>query len=414
MAYSKKTIRIHTKLKRKKKGSYKVKKLRGHRRPRTGKRRKRKKKRRNPKTRRFPIKIVADLTPYRSKYFREKLQSSIPRNLAPPRSFSPTINREALQLRSISPNPNILICGGKYQINIVKHGRKKCLDWREKRVKKVMLDNLLSKKPIHCGNIIAPKQNLSNCWFNAFFMVFFISDQGRKYHRFLREAMITSHLPKGRRIAKRLRWPFFLLNRYIEASLRGKDDPARFAKLMDTNEVIRTIYRQLNPTYKGIAKTRVPANPLTYYISIMEYLGKGDEHFALSWFNAYDQKYQSVRSKIKEHISHYHRAPNMLFLEYSGDKKVRKEKRVKISTPSGTYHYGLDSAILRDIGGEHFSAYITCNGKEYGFDGESFSRISPFKWKNRINKNTKWRFSEQYRTYFNFTKGYLILLYYRM
>ena len=76
--------------------------------------------------------------------------------------------------------------------------------------------------------------------------------------------------------------------------------------------------------------------------------------------------------------------------------------------------YKLDSAILRNIGGYHFSAYLTCNKKDYGFDGASFKRIEPFNWKSKINKNIKWRFADEYPTYFNFTQGYQILIYYRI
>ena len=52
------------------------------------------------------------------------------------------------------------------------------------------------------------------------------------------------------------------------------------------------------------------------------------------------------------------------------------------------------------------------DNKDYGFDGESFSRMQPFSWKTKLNRNSKWRFAEQYETYFNFTKGYQLLIYY--
>ena len=44
---------------------------------------------------------------------------------------------------------------------------------------------LLLKKNVNAENIIGPKQIKSNCWFNTFLMVFFVSDKGRKFHRFL-------------------------------------------------------------------------------------------------------------------------------------------------------------------------------------------------------------------------------------
>ena len=76
--------------------------------------------------------------------------------------------------------------------------------------------------------------------------------------------------------------------------------------------------------------------------------------------------------------------------------------------------YVLDAAVLRDTKKVHFSAYLTCNGNQYGFDGESHARMQPFKWKNKLNKNTQWRFAEEYNTFFNFKNGYQMLLYYRV
>ena len=81
--------------------------------------------------------------------------------------------------------------------------------------------------------------------------------------------------------------------------------------------------------------------------------------------------------------------------------------------PGKKYSYKLDAAVLRNTSKIHFSAYITINGIDYGFDGESYSRLEKFNWKSKLNKNTQWRFAEQYETYFNFTKGYQILIYYR-
>ena len=59
-------------------------------------------------------------------------------------------------------------------------------------IKEMMLKNLnIEAKKINYNLILAPKQSLSNCWFNAFFMIFFISDKGRKFCRYLCKSMIT-------------------------------------------------------------------------------------------------------------------------------------------------------------------------------------------------------------------------------
>ena len=353
--------------------------------------------------------IIPNTTPYLNKQIRNELQSSITPFLRDPHSFSPVVNRMLSDLKSISPNPKVFTCLQERKVNIIKNGRKKCVPWRTKIARQTMLRNLLSKTKIRCDDIIAPKQSLSNCWFNAFFMIFFISDKGRKFHRFLRETMITSILPSGKKIKPTLQWPFFLLNKYIEASLRGQQDPSRFAKLMDTNNIIRQIYHSIHRGYSGIAKTRVPANPLSYYMSIMEYLGKGDVEFALSWINTHNSSYDNIRKQITYRIKQGN-IPDILFIEYSDTMTFKKKREIHVLR---TYKYVLDSAVLRDTQKQHFSAYITCNGKDYGFDGESFSRLAPFIWKTKINKDEQWKFAEQYNTYFNFTKGYQLLVYYR-
>ena len=95
-----------------------------------------------------------------------------------------------------------------------------------------------------CQDIVAPKQAQSNCWFNSFFMVFFISDKGRKFTRYLRQIMIISTRLDASKLSSSLKWPFFLLNKCIEASLRSVnvgDINSKFAYLMDTNEIIKGI-----------------------------------------------------------------------------------------------------------------------------------------------------------------------------
>jgi hypothetical protein len=225
--------------------------------------------------------------------------------------------------------------------------------------------------------------------------------------------MITGRLASGESIKPSLRWPFFLLNKYIDASVQGKTDPTRFAKLMDTNRIIREIYHKIHYNQTGIAKTRVPANPLSYYIAIMQYLGKGEAQFAVHWDNMYDKSHRTIIKDIKNRIDRGD-VPSILFVEYPDTSTWRKKDAIRIHHKSHNYTYKLDSAVLRDTKQQHFSAYITCNKQDFGFDGESFSRITAFHWKKKLNKNTQWRFAEQYDTYFNFTKGYQLLIYYRI
>ena len=331
--------------------------------------------------------------------------------------YSPSVNRAIMSLRQLSPHPDIFDCVKKREIKVQTNKGPKCVGWKTKKSQQTMLDNLLSKKKIVASHIIAPKQSLSNCWFNTFFMTFFISDLGRKFNRSLREIMITGNIIKHNkpttRVVKQLQWPFFLLNKYIEASLRGTDDPTRFAELMDTNVLIRQIYNATKklghqgPTRFAIVKTRRPSNPLTFYTAIMNYLYQPGENPI--WKREFrDENWHShIKKNLEQAANQDGQAPHILYMKYS-DHFANNYDR---SPPSFTIKfkhkgkktvakYKLDAAILRDVNQVHFTAYITINGKEYGFDGESFSRIEPFQWKKRLYTNTQWRFVDHYNTYF--------------
>ena len=363
--------------------------------------------------------------------------------------YSPSVNKAIMSLRELSPHQDIFNCLKNREIKVETRKGPKCVGWKTKKAQETMLDNLLSKKKINASHIIAPKQSLSNCWFNTFFMTFFISDKGRKFNRALREMMITGNITKNiqqhdqdlgpRRqsvkIAKELQWPFFLLNKYIEASLRGIDDPSRFAELMDTNTLIRQIYNATKKIIKKgrfgihskdyiVAKTQQASNPLEFYRAIANYLYNFPGENPI-WNRDFYNK--EMRTYIIPNLlqgGKHGEAPHILYISYHDDYMRTSGRYAPLSfnftlfdkdkTNSSLATYKLDSAILRDISERHFSAYLTINGKDYGFDGESFSRIEPFQWKNKLNTNTRWRFAEQNNIFFNFTKGYQILIYYRV
>jgi hypothetical protein len=109
--------------------------------------------------------------------------------------------------------------------------------------------------------------------------------------------------------------------------------------------------------------------------------------------------------------------PKVIFLEIFDEESNTFNKPTEFSIDAVKnnedvkYKYVLDSAVLRNTKKFHFSAYLTCNGKDFSFDGESFSRMSPFDWKSKINRDDEWKTSE-YDTRFNFQKGYQLLIYY--
>jgi len=343
-------------------------------------------------------------------------------------------------LKSVSPHKEIGLNKCKFhtdKIYIETNGKGKCYGIKSKIAQTYMLDNLLSKKPVDCGAIIAPKQKSYNCWFNSFFMIYFISDKGRKFFRYLRMAMITGQLPNGEPVSPKLRMPLLLLNKYIEASLIGTGGKStlatnttsvHLATLMDTNDVIRKVARNLGTAREDldIVKTKKASNPYVFYSGLITYLKSNPLTFIKIQVNtAVNSKAlnKSIKTILDNQYKYESNGPksslDFFILErWSENPNNLKNwlipQNIKIKYGGEMHDYKLDSAVLRDIGQAHFSAYITCNGKPMAFDGESFARLVPFDWKNKINKNTKWSFSEHFETYFNFRKGYYMLFYYRV
>ena len=335
--------------------------------------------------------------------------------------YSPSVNKKLLTLREITPKSYIHNCDGMDIVVKIKN-KNKCMKWTSKKAKKVLLDNLLSNRPIKCDNIIAPKQFQSNCWMNTFFMAWFISDKGRKFNRWFRQTMITGVDPNGKEINKKLKKPLWLLNKMIDASIYGSrigDNGVRFSSLMDTNEIIRLIF-MVDP--KNLVKTKTAFNPFTFYKSIYNLLPGNFLSWGMIRFGG-DGKFITSKNEATAEMSNtfntWHNnniLPKVLFVSYSDTvSSVEKQQSIKfIFNEKEKITYKLDAVIIRNIKKHHFSACITCSGKEYGFDGASYSPMQPFKWKNKLNKDVKWRFAEQHNMFFNFKEGYQILMYYRV
>ena len=345
--------------------------------------------------------------------------------------YSPTINKHLLSLKTISPE---IIKKSKCNEDSV-YINGKCWKWTSKRAIEAALKNLRSKKPISCESIIAPKQYDSNCWFNSFFTTFFISDLGRKFNRWLREAMITGIKANKFPIRnKKLRKSLFKFNLYIDASLRSEYDKEKFAILMDTNKIITDIHKAIGKEtkqafgYTIVEKKGKSSNPLSFYKGLYRALGSD----LMRWVNTdvrrntpdiYDNiKQDIIKGRLKdwEYTAFKgHKMPRVFFLEIgdSASRKFKKKLTIDVEFEDKLYTYTLDSAVLRNTAKHHFSSYITCNGKEYSFDGMSLRPMEPFNWREKLNKNTKWSLApkkalDYFNIYFNFTEGYQILIYY--
>ena len=327
---------------------------------------------------------------------------------------------------------------------IDKNGKK--YKYTSKKAVELLVNNL--NKKIDCDKIIAPIQWQSNCWFNSGFMIYFVSDKGRKFNRYLREAMITGSIVKkhnknvplkanekfisNKGIIRKnikpmeLKKLLFIFNLCIEASLSG----SQMAYFMDTNFLIRNIHNILNKIdNKNFVKTNKASNPETFYNGLKTYLFEDSSHEVIpikaanisitedddTWDETITPEFMRVAYGI-DYI------PDMIGISIfdNNDGTAGLSGNIDNKTPEITItfdgqkvKYVLDSVLIRDTSTRHFCCLITCNGNEMGFDGESFHRVSPFKWKSLINKDKDWRF-EGSNVDWNFRNGYQKLYYYRV
>ena len=339
---------------------------------------------------------------------REHLKKSVS-------SYSPTINKELVTLASI-PRENINSCNLEkaYQLKepLEIEVANECIPYYEPNAEAILLKNLKANKHVNPENIVPPIQSHGNCWFNAFFVTFFISDKGRKFFHFLRQLMIKGTQKNKTPIPNNLRNAFALLNFGIDSCLKGNE----FAYKLDTNSIIFELFRQIPESYKKtypyIVNVDDAGNPVLYYMSIINYLNNNSIQLLFLRYLDINWKH-TLANAVKNRIN----LPHIIVLEIFEEnaKKIKKLLTFKVNKAK----YQIDSAVIRDIKKEHFCATITCEGKEMGYDGMSLHRLVPFEWKKYINTDYTWEFSGSNHANgkpmnWNFTTSYQLLTYYRV
>jgi len=337
-------------------------------------------------------------------------------------SYSPTINQQLITLKSIPRNPlhdcnndNAFKLKEPLKIGIPGHiYGKNCVLYNTSEAKKYLLRNLAADKHINPNNIVPPVQSQSNCWFNAMFVTFFVSDKGRKFFHFFRQLMIEGKQKGGKEIPEKLRDAFALLNFGIDACLTGN----KYAYELNTNSIIHQVYSGIPNNYKSkyplIVDIDKAGNPIIYYMSIINYLNN----------NAIQTLFlREVSSNWKNdvtlHVKSMKHLPHIIILEIF-EKDATKFNKKPLSFTINNARYKLDSTVVRDTTKQHFCTTITCENKEYGYDGMSFSRLLQLEWKNKLNSsNFTWRFEGSTNhdgspLEWNYTKCYQLLLYYRV
>lgn len=343
-------------------------------------------------------------------------------NLEPMReSYSPSINKQLVELNSIS-RQSLVNCNTNkafdfkalepLEISI----NNQCYPYSSSNAKEFLLNNLAANKHLDPKNIITPVQALGNCWFNTMFVTLFVSDKGRKFFHFFRQLMIKGETADNNSpIPKKLKNGLALLNYAIEACLTGNE----FAYKMDTNVIIKDIYKNIPSSFKEalpyITNIKEAGNPIRYYGSLIYYLH--DKSIQLAYISSCNAMWKKqLLSKLKESES---AKPHIIILEFfDSESKATDNKVNKFTLPDGT-KYALDSVIIRNTKGDHFSSLLTCEKKEYGYDGMSFHRLVPISWKKNLNKDFVWKYegstdNKDRLLEWNLRSGYQMLVYYRI
>ena len=332
-------------------------------------------------------------------------------------SYRPTINNELVSLNSIPREP-LLDCNIKAAYQLTQpleigipgnlYG-KYCYNYNSAKAKQFLLKNLSANKHVNISKIVPPIQTQGNCWFNAFFMSFFVSDKGRKFFHYFRQLMIEGRQTNGDHIPENLRHAFALLNFGIDACLTGN----QFAYELDTNSVIHQLYHSIPTQHRSayMVDAHSASNPIMYYISIINYLNND----SLSLFMMRHVKDEGWKTQVAENIKNAKHLPHIIVLEIFDDYAGKYNKPMSFYIDDSMYK--IDSAVVRDTTKQHFCTLLTCEGTQMGYDGMSFKRMVPFEWKDKLNiSQVEWQFADtnNAKLKWNFTKSYQLLMYYRV
>lgn len=299
--------------------------------------------------------------------------------------------------------------------------KNKCLPYTNKRLTSYLLKILYKQKKINPNKVIAPKQISANCWFNCFFMCFFISDKGVKFFKTFRESCITGIIPNSNiKMNKGLHKPLWILNNHINASIYGND----FATLMNTNKIIKGIYDFMKKHKIKIFSTRSGGDPIYFFLTILKYLYEHDKNKIPYIIELYNHNY--FFRLLKYGLNH---KIHTICLQYPHNDKAQYLHKplyfdIYSNIENKYIRYALDSLVLSSLDKQHYMCCITINNKDYCFDGEGFTTLYKQSWKNKLNKNNKfksnkgkvgpWIKNARKTLNFNYAVSHQILIYYRI
>jgi hypothetical protein len=309
-----------------------------------------------------------------------------------------------------------------------------CVHYIQKEAQELLLSNLEASRKVRCSKIITPRQAQTNCWFNTMFVMFFVSDKGRKFFKYFRAMMIMGvkgELIKSRGtieeidslrekatskdvLSRELHKSLFLLNLAIEACLTGNE----YAYALNTNDLILEIHTAIanspgGAKYVGdVFKPGQLGNPFTYYSAIMSFLSDGTIRILDLYLDRNDDN--TYVERVKDDIaSSLNKPPHIVMVTVIRGNNTGHLVHPKMYSVKGL-QYSLDAALVLSDDRMHWTCLLTCNEQGYAYDGGSFTRLIPFDWiKNALNTSNEYRFKTYSDMTYTFDGPSQTLLYYR-
>ena len=149
----------------------------------------------------------------------------------------------------------------------IKVPRGQCLNFDHPEVINLLLNNLSKYQNVQPMKIITPKQDKNNCWFNTSFIVFFVSDLGRKFSKYFRHYCVTGNIENVYQLDLIQRLSLFYLNIYIDSCLQG----SLYSLYLNSNYIVNRIYKTF-PYDKFIRDGQTKGTPIRYYYSLISKL----------------------------------------------------------------------------------------------------------------------------------------------
>lgn len=307
-----------------------------------------------------------------------------------------------LQINSKRSNTKKNIIYHLENYKIIKNKNGKCLSYKE--AIPLFMELLEKHNNINIENLRLPKQAYNNCWINTGIVIFFISDKGRQFNKYIREYMITNNV-KGlkKKINKDLSFSLFFYNVLIEAYISGHI----LSHSINSTYIIEQFSR-----IKGFPNYNDKCGALTFQKNILElihvdttflnniYLNGKQVFSDIEKYNTFYVKFKLTKSLFKED-----------FLWIKVNSPIINKKTIITSNNNDTYV--LDSIYMSDINFNHAICLVTIKGNEYLYDGSKKIMLKPFKWKNEDFLNSKINFTSSYLKY-NMMKSYIVLCYYKI